>query len=307
MRALLNSLLNKLFRTAMRLLMPDLARQLQQEGVFVVDPAAAAAAGQPEFLRIEDRGADLTIFAFSGLDVLYAGLARFEFQGTLRRLGQEANLVFVRDLHRAGFHLRPDGEPGGLAFFEREIRAVMDRLGASRNIAIGSSIGGAAAFYFGTRCGMQQAIIFGAAFELDAFTAPRMVLRTLFDVKKLFTEPRAYVEMIVVTLSAAWGKRQLVRRFGHDGVARPLETYRGASPRPAVSLIYGATAWPDARQAGLLREMDPAAHLVPLPTGRHNTPSFLKQRGQLAEALAAAIAHHAAAAAQRITGSRAAV
>ena len=285
----MRNLLNALFRLAMRLLMPDLAKQMDQEGLLTLDPAKAAGEN-PEFLRVEDHGADLTIFAFSGLDVLYAGLARFEFQGTLRHLGRKANLVFVRDVHRVCFHLRPDGSPGGLEFFEREINAVKERLGATENIAVGSSIGGSAAFYFGTRCQMDQVVLFGAAFEVHTFTAPRMVARTIFDVRKLFTEPRAYVEMLVVTLSAVWGTRQLAKRFGHDGLMNPLEEYRRAEKRPRVSLFYGQTAWPDARQAQLLRDVEPTAALMPLPTGRHNTPSFLKQRGELGERLAAAIA-----------------
>jgi pimeloyl-ACP methyl ester carboxylesterase len=282
-------ILNTLFRLGMRLLMPDLAKQMDQEGLLTLDPAKAAGEN-PEFLRVEDNGADLTIFVFSGLDVLYAGLARFEFQGTLRHLDRKANLVFVRDVHRLCFHVQPDGTPGGLAFFEAEISAVKERLGATQNIAVGSSIGGSAAFYFGTRCQMDQVVLFGAAFEVDCFTAPRMVARTVFDVRKLFTEPRAYVEMLVVTLSAVWGSRQLTKRFGHDGLMNPLEEYRRAQPRPRVSLFYGKTAWPDARQAQLLRDIDSNAALMPLPTGRHNTPSFLKQRGELGQRLAEAIA-----------------
>jgi pimeloyl-ACP methyl ester carboxylesterase len=220
--------------------------------------------------------------------VLYAGLARYEFQKVLHSLNLQANFVFVRDVHRIGFHLRPDGSPGGLAFYEEHLRDVMQRLGSSRNIAIGSSIGGGAALYFGTRCAMSQLIIFGAAFTLDGFTAPGTLLKTIFDVKKIFVEPRAYAEMLIVSISALWGSRQLAKRFGAENVARPLDVYRAAEPRPMVTLFYGATAWPDVRQAAMLGAI-PGTTLIPLPTGRHNTPSFLKQHGRLADAIAQAI------------------
>jgi hypothetical protein len=272
----------------MRLFMPDLARQMEQEGMFDLKDHTAPSNEEADFLRIEDNGADLTIFAFSGLDVLYAGLARYEFQKVLHSLDLTANLVFVRDVHRIGFHLKPDGTLGGLPFYEEHLREVMQRLGASRNIALGSSIGGAAALYFGTQCAMSQIIIFGAAFTLDAFTAPRVLLKTVFDPKKILVEPRAYLEMLIVTASAAWGRRQLERKFGAENVARPLEIYRSANPRPQATLFYGSTAWPDVRQAAMLREI-PGTTLMPLPTGRHNTPSFLKQRGRLASSIAQAV------------------
>lgn len=278
----ISAIKNSGFRGAMRLFMPDLARQMQAEGVF---DANSGVYTEADCIRVEDNGADITVLAFSGLDVLYAGLARYEFQNALHALGKSANYVFVRDPHRIGFHLTPEGHPGGLPFYEALITRTMKALGAGRNIAIGSSIGGSAAFYFGTRCRMDQVLIFGAAFEVGTFTKPRMLARTIFDVPKLFREPRAYFEMLIVSIAAGWAGRQLTRRFGAENVARPLEVYAATKHRPDITLFYGETAWPDAAQAQQLAAISDA-RLVPLPTGRHNTPAFLKQHGQLSACLA---------------------
>lgn len=282
MKNAISAIKNSGFRGAMRLFMPDLARQMQAEGVFDANTGVYTEA---DCIRIEDNGADITVLAFSGLDVLYAGLARYEFQNALHALGKSANYVFVRDPHRIGFHLTPEGNPGGLAYYEALITRTMSALGATRNIAIGSSIGGSAAFYFGTRCRMDQVLIFGAAFEVGTFTKPHILARTLCDIPKLFREPRAYFEMLIVTIAAAWAGRQLTRRFGAENVARPLDIYAATTHRPDITLFYGATAWPDAAQAQQLAAIS-NARLIPLPTGRHNTPAFLKQHGQLSACLA---------------------
>lgn len=285
MRRLWFRIQNFLFKTSMRVFMPDLARQMRAEGAFGLEEPVSGPLRIEDYMRVEDNGADLTIFAFSGLDVLYAGLARFEFQNVLKRLEGAANLVFLRDVHRLGFHLKPDGAPGGLAFFESEIRRVMEELGAARNVAIGSSIGGSAAFYFGAKCGMEQLIIFGAAFTMDGYTRPATALRTVFDLKKLCTEPRAYMEMLLVTIGAAWARRQLERKVGRAHVGNPIEVYAAADPKPGISLFYGATAWPDVAHALMIADY-PEVCLHPLPTGRHNTPAFLKRRGSLGELIA---------------------
>jgi pimeloyl-ACP methyl ester carboxylesterase len=281
---MLNRIKNTLFQGAMKIFMPDLARQMAAEGVFELDNAA-----QPEWIRVEDNGADVTIFAFSGLDVLYAGLARYEFQNALHKLDTKANYVFLRDVHRMGFCLKPDGTPGGHDFYVEEINRVKRELGATHNIAIGSSIGGSIAFYLGTRCNLEQLVIFGAAFTLDGFTKPAVARKTFFDLRQLVREPRAYFELIIVTLSAAWAARQLTKRFGAENIPRPLDAYAAADAKPAITLYYGETAWPDVRHAEMLPETE-TVRRIPLPTGRHNTPAFLKQRGELSDALTQSIA-----------------
>lgn len=280
---MLKRIKNRIFQGAMKLFMPDLAKQMAAEGVFDLDNA-----NQADWMRVEDNGADVTIFAFSGLDVLYAGLARYEFQNALRTLNMKANYVFLRDVHRIGFHLKPDGSPDGHDFYAAEINRVKRELGASHNIAIGSSIGGSVAFYLGARCGLEQLVIFGPAFTLDGFTHPSVFSRTLFGVRQLLREPRAYFELLVVTLSAMWAVKQLTKRFGAENIVRPLDTYAALERKPVVTLYYGETAWPDVRHANMLPASDCVQH-VALPTGRHNTPAFLKQRGELSAALTNAI------------------
>jgi pimeloyl-ACP methyl ester carboxylesterase len=266
--------------------MPDLARQMQEEGNFALPDDQAAPAG--EFMDIEDRGAGVTIFAFAGLDVLYAGFARYEFRGVLHRLGIDANLVFVRDVQRMAYQLRPDGSVGGPAFYADELVRVKETLGARRNIAIGSSIGGAAAFAFGAQCGMDEVVMFGAFFNLEGFTAPSMLARTVFNFRQLAMEPRAYVELLVVTLAGRWARKAIIQRLGEENLSKPLDIYQQAVTKPAVTLFYGIGSWPDTSQAKLI-EGYPKTRLVPLPTGRHNTPSFLKQRGTLEATLAEAL------------------
>lgn len=279
---------NFFYRCGMRIFMPDLARQMAQEGIFALPKPGDE--GSREFMRVENNGADTTIFAFSGLDVLYAGLARYEFQKVLRQLGAPANLVFIRDIHRMGFHLKPDGTPGGIPYYAESIRRTKAQLGAHRNIAIGSSIGGSAAFSFGALCGMDELVIFGAAFNLDGFTAPEALRRVLCDWRLLFCEPRAYVELLIVTLAARWARANMARQLGEGHIVQPLELYAGAPAKPAITLLFGERSKPDSAQAQLIKDF-PNTQLIPLPTGRHNTPAFLKQRGELTARIAEALKH----------------
>lgn len=275
------------YRLAMRIFVPDLARNMQAEGM--LDLPREGDAPNTDYMKVEDNGADITIWSFSGLDVLYAGLPRFEFQRVLRSLGIKANFVFLRDMQRMAFQLKPDGTPGGPDFYAADIRKTMAQLGAKRNIGIGSSIGAGAALAFGTAAGMDELILFGAVFNFDGFSAPGMVRKTLFDGRKLFTEPRAYAEQLVVALAARWARKNFAKRLGVENVMRPVDMYRDAEHQPSITLIYGETSHADVAQALLLGEQ-PRVRLVPLPTGRHNAPGFLKARGQLALCLAEALA-----------------
>ncbi len=274
------------YKSGMRMLMPDLARQMEADGL--LDLPVDGEAPRVEYMKVEDNGADITIFAFSGLDVLFAGLARYEFQGVLKKLGTHANFVFMRDVHRMGFQLKPDGSQGGAAFYKEEILRVKRELGASRNIAIGSSIGGSAAFAFGTATEMDELILFGAAFNFEGFAAPAMFWKCAGDMRKLFTEPRAYAELLIVTLAARWARKGFEARIGVENVSNPMQIYADAARKPAITLLYGETSWPDAEQAALLNGFA-RTRLVPLPTGRHNTPAFLKARGELVPRIAQAL------------------
>lgn len=271
--------------------MPDLARRMEAEGQFEFEDSAATALEEANYMLVEDNGAPVTIVVFSGFDVLYAGLARYEFQGVLRRIDFNANLVFLRDCQRNAFFVTPDGRPGGDVFYEKVINGVLDRLGATHNIALGSSIGGTSAIIFGTRCKFQHIISFGAPFELDVYTRPRRLLISLFDIKKFFTEPSAYWEMLLVTSAAVWGVQQILRRAMVDAVPDIIGNYRAMENRPYISAFYGETAWPDVEQVQYLKGI-PEVTLLPVPTGRHNTPVFMKRQGSFDAAMAAEIARH---------------
>ena len=283
--------MNTIFRVSTRLFLPELARQMEAEGTFQIDSNPEGALCEADYMRVEDCGADTTIFVFSGLDILYAGMARFEFQKVLSEIGIEANFVFLRDCQRSGFFVHPDGAPDGQVFYEELIRGVIKRLGSSHNIALGSSIGGSSAIMYGTRCHMQHIVTFGAPFEINVYTKPRRVLRSLFDIRKIFVEPMGYMEILLVTVASGWAVRQILKRAELTRVPDIINEYRNASPRPAVSAFYGATAWPDVEQAQYLAEF-PEVALLPVPTGRHNSPAFMKKKGYFATRIAAEIQRH---------------
>jgi pimeloyl-ACP methyl ester carboxylesterase len=283
MQSFLKRAENRVTKLLVGAIMPDLAKQMDAEGLFT-----QAGQANTEHLIVEDNGADVTIFSFSGFDVLYAGLARFEFRNVLRGLGRKANLVFVRDVHKTGFHLRPDGQPGGLEYFESEINAVIARLGSTHNVAIGSSSGGAAALWFASRCNMQETIVFGAVLSADGFTRPSHALRTVCAFGRLLREPRAYFEMLIVTIGAWWGLKAINGQFRPDELMNPLKAYAERANEMKTTFYYGAHSFADAWHARQMGRFE-RVRLVPLPTGRHNTPAFLKQRNQLAMALDAGI------------------
>lgn len=278
-------IVNTIFRVSTRIFLPDLARQMEAEGTFQLDANPVGALEEADYVRVENNGADTTVFVFAGLDVLYAGMARFEFQKVLRAIGVKANFVYLRDCQRSGFFVRPDGEPGGSAFYEEVINRIKGELGSRHHIALGSSIGGTSAIHFGVQCGFEHIITFGAPFEFDVYTRPRRVFRSVFDIKKVFTEPMGYLEILLVTVTAGWAVRQILRRADFDEFPDFVGLYRAASPRPAISAFYGATAWPDVEQAQYLAEF-PEVHLRPVPTGRHNSPAFMKKHGTFAPSIA---------------------
>ena len=125
------------------------------------------------------------------------------------------------------------------------------------------------------------------ALTAEGFCKPAHVCATLLNLRQLLREPSGYFEMLVVTLGAWWGRKPLLKRFGRDGLMNPLAAYQNAHPSaPRITYYYGARAFTDAWHARMMGAYD-RVRLVPLPTGRHNTPAFLKERGQLAMALQA--------------------
>lgn len=243
--------------------------------------------GQEDHVLVEDRGSDVTVFCFAGLAVMFAGLPTFEFRRILNEHGRDFNLVFFRDVQRSAYHLTPDGQPGGLQFYENEVRRLMKSLGSTYNVALGASAGGGAAFYFGTRCGMDQVVTFSPGFPGSVYTRPSMQLRTFLNVPRLLTQPAAYVELVLVTLGAVWVTRALRKKL--DRYWNVYETYQNSrETRPRATIFYGRRCGPDSLQARLMSGF-PEVKLVPLPSARHNCASVLKRQGALGSAIVAEI------------------
>lgn len=272
---------NAAFQWSMRIFMPGLAKQMQQEGTFELKEGKEIA--EEDYMLVEDRGADVTIYAFSGIDVLFAGMGRFEFRKLLENIGQEYNLVFMRDLQRFAYQVAPDGSLNGREFHTNAILDVKKRLGSRINIALGSSSGGQSAFYFASVCGMDGVIAFGPAFPYTVYTRYRYLLQAILDIKHLLWEPSGYFEVILVCIGARYQRNKIAKMVPPGW--KPwdvLETYLAASPRPRATVFYGRYAPPDARQAKLIESI-PEVKLIALDTGRHNSPAYLKSKGILGE------------------------
>ncbi len=268
------------YRAALKIFLPHLARSTEQDARSSLFNDEGR-----DYVAVEDRGADTTIFSFAGGAMLYAGMPAFEFRKMLAQAGGDCNRVFFRDASRLSYHLTPTGEPGGLEFYESEIRRIRDSLGSRRHIAIGGSAGAAAALYFGTRCGFDKIVAFSMPFPLRNWSDPRTQCHNLFSVPKLIREPNAYIENALLTLAVIWAEQQLRRQVGLENVWDPVETYLAEPDRPPVTLFYGERCRADARIAERLADI-PQVKLVPLPVGLHNSAAYLKNRGELADAVA---------------------
>lgn len=241
----------------------------------------------PDFIQIEDRGSDITIFAFAGLALKYAGLPSFEFRRILRQNNLDCNLVFLRDLQQLSYHVTPSGEPGGLEFFERRINQIRQRLGSTHNVGIGVSMGGSAAFYFGTRCRLEQIIAFSPGFPHSLYCSFQSQVRAYLNIVRLLRSPRAYLEQVLVIAGTALSYRQLYKLIGSKNIWSILESYRNCKPRPRATLFFGTGCRPDFRQADLLDF--PEVKRVALPTLYHNCTVFLNKRGVLGSTIASEV------------------
>ena len=270
--------LNWVGRFGARLFMPRVGRLVEEE---LRSDAYDGAGDEPECVRIEDVGADTTIFSFSSAGFLHAGgMPTYAFTTLLRRQERPFNLVFLRDVHRTAYHLSPAGDADGLAYHERLVRDAMTRLGAQRNIAIGDSSGAAAAVYFGARCGMDQVIAFSVPYPMDPWASWGARFRALFDLRTLFSEPGAYWEVLLITGFSVAARYSLKRAVGADGICDPAATYGQADPRPQLTAYFGARCRPDRTIAQTFAGY-PEATLVPVPTRRHMLWAPLARMGGL--------------------------
>jgi len=280
----MSSLSNSAFKWIARIFVPGLAEQMKREGSFALDDGASSHVDL-EHVTVEDRGADMTIFVFSGLAVLFAGMPRFEFRKLLIDGGRQYNLVFFRDMRRMAYRMTPDGKPEGYSYYENLVNELKTKLGAKYNVALGASSGGSAAFYFGSRCNMDKIIAFSPAFPITCYTAFRTQIRTYFNFLKLLREPSAYIEVVLVTLGALVAYRRVAAVCPDiDLNAGPLKAYLKASPRPRATILYGERCAPDTDQATRAAQT-PGIKIIPVNSGRHNCAADLKKQGKLGETI----------------------
>ena len=269
---------NRILSWIARILDPEMARGMVRDGA--MDFGQISEEQKNAFVEVEDRGSDVTIFSFAGLAVLYAGMPAFEFGRLLRNSGADYNLVFFRDIHRLSYHVSPHGEPDGLEFYETHVRRIMAELGSTYHVSLGVSVGGSAAFYFGARCAMDQVIAFNPAYPLTIYSAPWQQIQTWLNVQRLCTNPKAYGELLLVTLATAWAYRRLCRKLDADKIWPVVRTYRDQQPRPRATVFYSEHCAPDARQVA---QFDGLVEVCrrPIPTVYHNCAGYLKRRGEL--------------------------
>lgn len=256
-----------------RLTMPELVAGMKSDGVYQFYHEDVE-----EYL-IEDRGSPITIFVFSGIDVLYAGLARFEFRKLLGNVAEGCNLVFIRDLGRKAYLVGPNGEPDGFAYYEHLVNDIKARLGSEYHVAMGSSGGAMGAAVASVRCGFDHLICFGLPLIRTPFLTTRGRIRPLLNIGRLIREPKGYLEVAMLSVVASIFHPYMMRI--KNGVLRDAaDEFDAAERTPEATLVYGVHSYPDSYHANAM-ERFPGVRLCPLPTGRHNTPAYLKARGEL--------------------------
>ena len=268
----------RIFRWAARLFDPGMAKNMERSGAAQLNEFTDEDIS--DFVEVIDRGSDVTIFSFAGLAVLFAGLPSFEFRRLLESSGEDYNLVFFRDIRRSCYHVRPDGEPGGLEFYEVQVRRVIESLGSTYNVGVGVSVGGSAAFYFGARCGFDQIVTFSPGYPLTVYCGALNQLQTYFNPVRFFRSPKAYAELILVTIGSAWSYKRLCKTIGKDAIWPVIDAYEACDPRPRAAVYYGRGCRPDARQAALMADLA-EVDCIALPTMYHNCAGYLKGQDKL--------------------------
>jgi hypothetical protein len=215
--------------------------------------------------------------------VLYAGLPTFEFRKILKETGHKCNLVFFRDIRRMGYHMAPDGQLNGLEFYENKVRELIQKLGSTCNIALGSSHGGSAAFYFACRCSMDGIIAFNPVIEWRDYVGLKALLLSVFN-SKSFSGPRVFMRNLAMAIGAQTILKKIEKVLGRENLWDVLREYRGHPERPRATVFYGEKYKLDVTQASLIRDL-PEVHLVGLPYNDHNCGAYLKQRGELGSAI----------------------
>ena len=284
------SVTNFIFRWTLRIIQPKEAKRMEQDGPIALPKFKGALPENTEYVFIDDQGADITVFAYSGMDALFAGRARYEFKRIFRSLSVPCNLVCFRDPRTTAFHLSYDGGNDGIEFYGAKTKEIMDQLGAKHNIALGSSSGGLSAFAFGTMCKMDKIVAFSPVVPHTVYRGRKHFFQSLFNFRALFREPQAYVEVLIVTLAVIWLEDVALRRMRKRTPIEVCDAWgiydEAGDDKPIASLYYGERSHADARQAKMMGEAFPDfVTLKPLATGRHNCPAVLLQQDRLIEVL----------------------
>ncbi len=277
---------NFLIKLISRLFMPGIAKEMEREGQFDFQKRGPEEEyDYSQYIQVEDNGSDVTIVSFAGMAVLFAGMPQFEFRHMLKRAAKGCNLVFVRDLRRAGYCQAPDGTPTGLDFYERIVGDALKQLGSKYNIAMGASAGGAGAFYVSSRLPIHQIITFSPGFPPEVYFNRRTQLSTYFNLWRLIREPAAYFEVLLVTVGGMYVYHRACKLLGEKGIPDITGDYLKIKPAPPrATIFYGERCVPDRNQALLHRDI-PQVTIRPVDTGRHNCAGFLRKQGQLVAVL----------------------
>lgn len=271
-RRLYESLLRAFGRRALPLLR-GLALLAPRRENFAVDEAE-------DFIEVHDRGADVTVFAFAGMAALHGGMVGYEFRRLLASSGSRYNLVFIRDIRCAGYHYSPTGGHDGLRFYQAAVGETMERLGAARNVALGTSVGAAAALTFGARCSMDLVLAFSPTWPPELYRIDWRPRAWTGHLALILRSPGAFFERLMLARMGGVSHRVLEQTIGLTAITDPLEDYRREGAPEQTCIYYAKGFAADAGSAERFRE-EPGVELVALPGERHNTTGQLKRAGKL--------------------------
>jgi len=186
--------------------------------------------------------------------VLYAGLPAFEFRKVLQETGRSFNLVFFRDIRRMGYHISPGGQFNGLEFYEKKVGELIAALNSKYNVALGSSHGGSAAFYFGTRCGMDKIIAFNPVIEWRKYVGARAFFLSVCNRRSL-AGFRIFLRNFAMAIGAQSILRKMEKTMGREKLWDVVGEYRNCLKRPLATIFYGGRYRLDEIQSSLVRDL----------------------------------------------------
>ena len=260
---------------------PGLAENMLQD-VEVSSPNARenGVASLSEDIVWENRGSDITVIAFTGLAIRYGGIPQFEFKKILSQEGDCYNHIFVRDVQRSIYFRSPQGKNNGHWYYREKIKEAISHLPPSFNVTVGISSGGMAPFLLCNSLPIHQIFAFNPSFPLWQYGSENL-LRLSLRPKALLSDPRSYVESILIVLSARLIWKRLCRIFGENSIPDVLQAYLDTRPEPpAATIFYSRHNPPDLRQAMRLCKTA-GITLKPVNSARHICLKELRDSGEL--------------------------